>query len=401
MSDDAFTQEMPAVSARVGHEQWLAPYREEFERVIELDAVIRGVNTALVTATTREGMTEAICERLADSALYRLVCMADRPTWSGNADRWTIAGDATDEASTPPAFEDDDFDELAQADGWLVVPIMYDRTVYGALGLLSSCRSVDDRERSALRELGGVIGHAINAVELRRLLADESVIELELRTTDAADPLVEAVGRTGFRFELAGLVPATATGSVAYLRVENATAEAASERLAIASGDTVRTVREHTDGDGGVVAWTVDGDSLLGQLAGHGGHVTAVTAAGDAAKYTAELPSDADVRALLDCVQHVFPKTWLSARRELDRPLAAAGGLSAGGIERLTDRQHEVLEVAYRAGYFRWPRDSTAEEVAEMLDISRPTFHAHLRKAEANLLGELFETDTCRPVRHR
>ncbi len=51
------------------------------------------------------------------------------------------------------------------------------------------------------------------------------------------------------------------------------------------------------------------------------------------------------------------------------------------------------MEVAYRAGHFRRPRDSIGEEVAETLDISAPTLHGHLRKAEDAILGELFETD--------
>ncbi|PSQ04409.1 hypothetical protein BRC95_08240 [Halobacteriales archaeon QS_5_68_33] len=44
----------------------------------------------------------------------------------------------------------------------------------------------------------------------------------------------------------------------------------------------------------------------------------------------------------------------------------------------MTDRQREALEAAFRAGYFHWLRDSTAEEVAESLDIASPTLHSHI-----------------------
>nr|WP_283102384.1 helix-turn-helix domain-containing protein [Haloplanus sp. XH21] len=54
-------------------------------------------------------------------------------------------------------------------------------------------------------------------------------------------------------------------------------------------------------------------------------------------------------------------------------------------------RQREVFETAFWAGYFQWPRTSTAEEVAAALDIAPPTLHAHLRKAEHRLLASLFE----------
>jgi predicted DNA binding protein len=61
-------------------------------------------------------------------------------------------------------------------------------------------------------------------------------------------------------------------------------------------------------------------------------------------------------------------------------------------MDELTDRQREALEAAYRAGYFEWPRESSAEEVAGTLDISRPTFQGHLRKAEDAVLAALFES---------
>lgn len=407
MSDDAFAQEASNLPGHTGHERWLASVHDELDRVTALNAVIRGVTTAVTSATTREELARAICDRLADSSLYRTVCMADLPTWTGTADRWTVAGDATDAGQTPPTFETADFEGVtepttlvpagaSQPDGWTVVPVVFDRTVYGALGALSSCPPVDDHERDVLRELGGVIGHAIHAVELRRLLADEAVVELELENTDADDPLIAAAGRAGCRFELSGLVPTVENGVVAYLHVENVTAEAATERLAAASGNVVRTVREGTNGDGGLVAWSVGGDSFLGLLANHGGHVTGSSADGIVASYTVELASDAVVRALLDRVEHVFPATWLRAKREFDRPVDSTDGLSVSSIATLTDRQREVLEAAYRTGYFRWPRDASAVEVAEMLGIARPTLHAHLRKAEEQLFGELFDSDSLR-----
>jgi len=38
-------------------------------------------------------------------------------------------------------------------------------------------------------------------------------------------------------------------------------------------------------------------------------------------------------------------------------------------VRRLTDRQREVVEAAYEMGYFEYPRDSNATEVATALDI--------------------------------
>ncbi|MFC7141448.1 helix-turn-helix domain-containing protein [Halosimplex aquaticum] len=58
----------------------------------------------------------------------------------------------------------------------------------------------------------------------------------------------------------------------------------------------------------------------------------------------------------------------------------------------LTDRQRTTLEAAYHAGFFEWPRDASGEDVADSLQVSPPTFHQHLRKAEGKVFGALFES---------
>ncbi|MES3517603.1 MAG: helix-turn-helix domain-containing protein [Natronomonas sp.] len=56
---------------------------------------------------------------------------------------------------------------------------------------------------------------------------------------------------------------------------------------------------------------------------------------------------------------------------------------------RLTDRQREVLETAHAMGYFEYPRESNATEVAEELGIGVPTFTEHLAVSQAKLLDEI------------
>ncbi|MEF8887534.1 MAG: helix-turn-helix domain-containing protein, partial [Haloarculaceae archaeon] len=56
------------------------------------------------------------------------------------------------------------------------------------------------------------------------------------------------------------------------------------------------------------------------------------------------------------------------------------------------DRQREVVETAYEMGYFEYPRESNATEVATALDIQPSTFTEHLTAAQGKLLGELVES---------
>ncbi|USZ72203.1 helix-turn-helix domain-containing protein [Natronosalvus halobius] len=60
---------------------------------------------------------------------------------------------------------------------------------------------------------------------------------------------------------------------------------------------------------------------------------------------------------------------------------------------KLTDRQHEVLQAAYDAGYFERPKGANATEIAAELDISQSTFTEHLVAAQRKLFEDILETD--------
>lgn len=58
---------------------------------------------------------------------------------------------------------------------------------------------------------------------------------------------------------------------------------------------------------------------------------------------------------------------------------------------RLTDRQREVLTTAYEMGYFEYPRESNASDVAEELGIGLSTMIEHLTAAQSKLLEDVLE----------
>jgi len=393
------------VTARRRREERSARRREELQRVNDLNAALRGVNQALVSARSRAEIEETVCDRLVGSDLYRSACIADAATWGGDADRWTVAADGRGATPDPPVIETDlqDASKPGSAeqtliepgpdeDGtWTVVPLLYGRTVYGALGLYTERTSVSDRERSVLDELGETIGHAINAVETRRLLSTDTVVELELESTDAADSLVVASRAIPCEFELEGLVPASDSGPVAYVRVTGPEVGRAGDELAAASGTDVEVVRD--DETSVLLAWQVTGDGLLGALIEHGANVTEMRADGGRARYELSVASGSDVRSLRDRIRGQYGDTTVLSKVERTQSVEEKGSIATDRLEDLTERQREVLEAAFRAGYFNWPRDSTAEEVAETLDISSATLHSHLRKAEQSLLADLFDTD--------
>ena len=53
----------------------------------------------------------------------------------------------------------------------------------------------------------------------------------------------------------------------------------------------------------------------------------------------------------------------------------------------------EVLETAYFASFFEWPRRATGGEVAELLGVSQPTVNRHVRNGERKLFAMVFESN--------
>lgn len=67
----------------------------------------------------------------------------------------------------------------------------------------------------------------------------------------------------------------------------------------------------------------------------------------------------------------------------------AQAGTDANGSNRsqLSERQREIFRLAQRRGYYSWPREVSASELAADVDITKTTLLEHLRKAESKLLG--------------
>jgi len=105
---------------------------------------------------------------------------------------------------------------------------------------------------------------------------------------------------------------------------------------------------------------------------------------------TVTLPYETGVREYVETVTDALTGVELVTKRYLsvdwqDDPMVAAAVDSS-----LTDRQRETLRMAFHAGYFDWPRNASADAVAEELGIVQSTFSQHLRTAERKLLAELF-----------
>ncbi len=59
----------------------------------------------------------------------------------------------------------------------------------------------------------------------------------------------------------------------------------------------------------------------------------------------------------------------------------------------LTKSQEEVFKVALREGYYKYPKETTHEDIAEIVGCSTSNVSVHLQKAEAQIFNELYSRE--------
>ncbi|WP_435078671.1 helix-turn-helix domain-containing protein [Halococcus sp. AFM35] len=77
----------------------------------------------------------------------------------------------------------------------------------------------------------------------------------------------------------------------------------------------------------------------------------------------------------------------ISVQRMVHNPDTDTGNSRA--LVGVTDKQREALDLALEHGYFATPREHSATELAEMVDISRPAFSRRLRRAQQSVFSNL------------
>jgi PAS domain S-box-containing protein len=282
------------------------------------------------------------------------------------------------------------------------VPLVQQGTVRGVLKLYADRPAAfPESIRRVLSELGELIGYAVTSAERRAALQTSDVRELEMSVADSdlfvaqlARSLAAPVTLDRVDFET-GRPRATYTveGAVSDRELAPVAELAAVETVEAVATDASRTVLEVTLTD----AWY--GTAFTGV----GGTVTDATvdAAGDGS-LAVTLPTDVDVRTLVEPFTSTHPGVELAATRVVERSRQTPTELRETLAERLTDRQLAVLETAYERGYFEHPRSATGADLADELGIAQSTFNQHLRLAERGVFETLFDdsgpTDVAGPA---
>lgn len=291
----------------------------------------------------------------------------------------------TSDVETDPLFEpyreaalDRDFRSVA------VVPLTHGTVVHGVLAVYADrTDAFSEREIQAFAVLGEMVGFAISATQDRRLIESDTALEFAFRVTDDTSLLARLSNSVDAPCDLLGSAKATEGETLHYVAVPAGEADAVAASLPDAE---VRHVR--TD-DGNAVFEIRHADSLPSLLRAAGVRPVEGVAEHSTVDVVAEAPQDVDVRAVTERLEATYDTVSMLSKQKRDHGRRPRETAWEDVLSRLTDRQYAALAAAYFGGYYDWPRDSTAEEIADSLGVSAPTFHQHLRRAQQKAVRTL------------
>ena len=416
--DGTVTVYLRDVTRRHRLEQRLTRRDADLNRLTIINRLIADVLAELVEASTREEIAATICDRLGETDIYEFAWVGERDLGSDDVVLRAGSGatgrtldrieECLDEGTTVPerrAIEtgspevvqplggDDSVPEpirrAAFADGLqslLAIPLTYGSSTYGVVGIYTADQDAfSERERESFATLGEMAGFAINATRNRSLLLADTVVELRLHV-EGDDPLVAAATECGAELSVDGFVPQD-SGSRCYLAVRDGSPTAVAESCGTAPGVvSTRVIDDH--GDAGTVELELGPETLLGRLTSLGVTIESGLFTPETSEVVVELPPEGDVRRIADSVSRSHEVT-VAAKREREREVTTAREFRDELQARLTDRQENALRTAFLANYFESPRGSSAEEVADALDITGSTLLHHLRAGQRKLLRAL------------
>jgi predicted DNA binding protein len=218
-----------------------------------------------------------------------------------------------------------------------------------------------------------------------------SVSEVEFTLSDPSYPFVGASEHEACTFELAELIPRGDGACAEFFTVSGSHPDRILPLASAHESVEATLLSEYEDGE--LYEFVVSGDCPAVRLAELGALPRTVRGVEGKGRIVAEIPSRYDTPEIVDTFLDEHPDANVASKREKAglAPLLPRNALREVLEARLTDRQREVLEAAFAAGYYGWPRECTGEEVADELGISSSTFSEHIHAAERNLFAAMFE----------
>ena len=393
------------------------------DRLRRLSELTRDLTSGLTEAESRAEIFRTVCERLVTYPPYQFAWFGARDSTGKVVPEAAVGSDG----SSPNTFEQPYIDAPAdhgtvsrvlrertpQVDNalhrnppfepwreaaiqhgyraYISIPVIYQGTLYGIVSVFASeADTFDSLEVSVLQELGGIVGYALNADERRQSFVSEQSTELEFVVHDCSASLFALATDVGGEFTLENLIERPDGKTTLFFATRDANA---AEVLAWADDQSsVTEIRLLTDREEGCLFECVlDESTVWSQLLQRGGMVREATSTPETTRIVIRIPRTADPRSFETVLQERLGAVDLVARREHDEPIQTAEQFETEYTNQLTERQREVLQTAYYAGFFEWPRETNAGELADILGIAQPTVSRHLRTTERELFSMVYD----------
>jgi PAS domain S-box-containing protein len=397
---------------------------EQLTALNRINATIREIDQAIVQAETHDEITHTVCERLTDTDRFKFAWIGAVDSTSGTVEPRAWAGDKQGYLDSQPVDVATERTEPAgrtaatgevtmvtnvaadlREDPWrsealtrdflsvLSIPLVYNDLTHGVLTVYADARDAfDGTTQAVLGELGDTIASALSALERKHALLTTAMTRVEFSIDDPTFPLSRLARAADCTLSYRGGVQPSADGDLVFVSVADAdvgsVAEAASELPVIEEVSQINT----GEAERGVLQVRLAQPFLALELADHGAIFHEATADPDETRLVVDVPESIDIRNITQLLHETVSAVELERKQSLNQP--ADHSLYSRFIEKLTDRQLEVLQTAYYSGFFESPRANTGEAIAETLGISPPAFYQHVRTVQRKLFTTLFEEGT-------
>lgn len=393
---------------------------QQLEQLNDLNELIRDIDRALVSAETRAEVDQTVCEALTNSRHFSFAWIGELdqtgdciepnawagedqsyldaiqptvdPTDSEPSGRTAHTQDVTVVSNIAEGVRTEEWQRAALQRGYqsaISVPLLYDEFLYGVLTVYADGPGMfDDRVQETLAELGETIASAISALNRKNALLTASGTRLEFDTKDPRFPLLQLARRANCSVIFDGGVQQTDEGIALFVSVDESATDALLTEAQEMVGVTDVQVLNRGESES-LLRLELSQSFVAQSLADHGAVLRRVVASPDGADLVVDVPANNESAPIIQHVLESLDDTEFVAKYTEDR--TPTHELYSTFLDRVTDRQLEVLKTAYYSGFFESPREQSGEEIAATLGISPPAFYQHARTVQRKLFATLFD----------
>lgn len=271
-------------------------------------------------------------------------------------------------------------------------PLITDDLCYGVLCVYATdAAAVDTALKQLLKRLSHALAKALADRKNAAALMSDKVTEIRFKITGTDFYLNEVLrdeplNESQVKISLESVIQQSDQRYVEILHVNEGDADTIEN--ALRDNNRVDTVVTSSSEVATTLRVETDELTLAGRLKQLGVRVREIVVNDGVAEVTVQLPVERDQRMILNQLEREYNiETVVShTTRDIQTQDTTQPRLNLSEVD-LTEKQAQAIKTAYQANYFSKPRENSAREVADILDISHTTFLQHLRAAQQ----EIFE----------